>query len=284
MRKTKSFFNYQFFIVKFKFFIIQGVMKTTVREPSKNKERYEIWLVWELGLKCDWGHSSGVRSLFIQLSQVWPAKTINMNYLEKKTPSCTTTTTKGCGIFYSFSISSIPLQLFEVSWITAVSSKTNRWLECGLSVCGCKWFLWEVTLSLSQSVTTTAFIPVEPWETWSNGCVVLNCMQDTHYSPPPLILSAMLNGEHHMVKQQASHDNKGRYLTGTLEPSYRSANFLRQIMTMDESVEQQKSDGLGTFKACQGRRVELRSGLGPLTLKHLMKHLHVTVFHWHWSL
>lgn len=46
-----------------------------------------------------------------------------------------------------------------------------------------------------------------------------------------------------MVKQQASHDNKGRYLTDTLEPSYRSANVLRQIKTMVESVEQQKLDG-----------------------------------------
>lgn len=98
--------------------------------------------------------------------------------------------------------------------------------------------------------------------------------------PPPLILSATSNGEHHMVKQQASHDNKGRYLTGTLEPSYRSANLLRQITTMVESMEQQKLDGLGTSWAYWGRRVELRSWLGPLTLKHLIGDLHSSKSPW----
>lgn len=154
-----------------------------------------------------------------------------------------------------------------------------------MGVCGCEWFLLGLVggshyQCRTQPATMTAFISVEPWEAAGNSSVVLNCMQDTTLlpdPPPPLILSATLNGEHHMVKQQASHDNKGRYLTGTLELSYRSANLLRQITTMVESVEQQNLDGLGTSWTRRGRRVELRSGLGSLTLKHLIADLHVTV-------
>lgn len=86
-----------------------------------------------------------------------------------------------------------------------------------------------------------------------------------------------------MVKQQASHGNKGRYLTGTLEPSYRSANLLRQITTMVESVEQQKSDGLGTFKACQGHRVEHRSGLRSTDSEAFESRFACDCIHWHCS-
>lgn len=99
-----------------------------------------------------------------------------------------------------------------------IAIKTNQWWECtdangsfwGRSG-GSHYQCW------TQPATMTAFISVELWEACGNSSVVLNCMQDTiplPDPPPPLILSATLNGKHHMVKQQASHDNKGKIPNG----------------------------------------------------------------------